>query len=201
LSELAKKDASGAHSPEVLGHTRPDDRVRSGPPSVQAVEFAQLFREMAPFVWRALRRMGVREHDAEDVLQDVFLLIHRKLPEFEGRSSLRTWVYGFCIHKALDYRRLARVRREVVTETLPEHGRDADQDRVLAVRRACHRLDALLDTLDDDKRVVFVLFELEQVPMKEIAALMGVPLQTAYFRLYAARKHVRAALGAGGGEL
>jgi len=201
MSKQAKKVPPSAHSPEVLGHKRPDDHARAELLSAQPAEFAQLFRDMAPFVWRALRRLGVREHDAEDVLQDVFLLVHRKLPEFEGRSTLRTWVYGFCVHKAHDYRRLARVRREVVTETLPEHGRDADQERQLAVRRACNRLDVLLETLDEDKRVVFVLFELEQVSMKEIAVLTGVPLQTAYFRLYGARKHVRAALDASGGEL
>lgn len=201
MIDPAKKDLGSTHSPDVLGHELPEDEARAEPPA-QAVDFAQLFREMAPFAWRALRRLGVRERDAEDVLQEVFLIVHRRLPEFEGRSSLRTWVYGICLRKALDYRRLARVRREVVTDTMPEPTARAEQEHRLAMRRACERLDAVLDTLDDDKRAVFVLFELEHITMKEIAALTDVPLQTAYFRLYGARKHVRQALEAAGeGEL
>jgi RNA polymerase sigma-70 factor (ECF subfamily) len=198
-TEPAKKDPVTTHLPDVLGQSRPEDRARVEPPA-QVPDFAQLFREMAPFVWRALRRLGVRERDAEDLLQEVFLAVHRKLPEFEGRSSVRTWVYGFCLRKALDYRRLARVRREVVAQALPEQACESDREHQLDVRRACARLDAVLDTLDDDKRAVFVLFELEQVSMKEIAELTCVPVQTAYFRLYAARKHVREALRAVGGE-
>lgn len=197
--EPAKKSGVLTHSMDVLGRKRPKEPVCAEPPA-QTVEFAQIFRETAPFVWRALRRLGVRESDAEDLLQEVFLLVHRKLPEFEGRSSLRTWIYGFCVRKALDYRRLARIRREVATESMPERASDIDADRQLGVRQACDRLDAILDALDDSQRVVFVLFELEQLSMKEIAVLTGVPLQTAYFRLYAARKHVRQALGSDGGE-
>jgi len=161
--------------------------------------FPRLFQELAPFVWRALRRLGVQERDCEDVLQEVFLTVHKKLPEFEQRSSLRTWVYGICLRKAQDYRRLARVTREV-GEPGRERASAPNQEQTLEVNRARALLDSILDQLDDDKRAVFVMFEWEALSMAEVAELVGVPVQTAYARLYAARKHVQAALGAARGE-
>src|SRR5690606_13923988 len=71
----------------------------------------EIFRAHAPFAWRALRRLGVAEADVDDVCQDVFMVVHRKLDAFEGRSSMRTWIYGICARTASDYRRSGRVRR------------------------------------------------------------------------------------------
>lgn len=170
------------------------------PPEPERPDFAAIFREHAPFVWRVLRRLGVSERDAEDVLQEVFLTVHRKLPAFEGRSSLRTWVYGICVRKALDHRRLARVQREVMDGTQPERGGDATQERALELGRARAMLDGVLEQLGDDQRAVFVLFEWEGLPMQEISELLSVPVQTAYARLYAARRRVQAALAALHGE-
>ena len=68
-------------------------------------DLAAIFREHAPYVWRVLRRMGVREADVEDVTQEVFVVVHRRLPEFEGRSAMRTWIYGICLRVASDHRR------------------------------------------------------------------------------------------------
>ena len=62
-----------------------------------ASDFASIFRANAPLVHRALRRLGVSEADAPDVLQDVFVVVHRKLGEFEGRSQLKTWIYGIAV--------------------------------------------------------------------------------------------------------
>ena len=157
--------------------------------------FPRLFQELSPFVWRALRRLGVQERDCEDVLQEVFLTVHKKLPEFEQRSSLRTWVYGICLRKAQDYRRLARVTREVGEPGRELRATAPNQEETLEVNRARALLDSILDQLDDDKRAVFVMFEWEALSMSEVAELVGVPVQTAYARLYAARKHVQTALG------
>jgi RNA polymerase sigma-70 factor (ECF subfamily) len=170
-----------------------------------APEFAELFHQHAAFVWRALRRLGVRERDAEDLLQEVFMVVHRKLPEFAGRASVTTWIYGICLRKALDYRRLARITREVSAEQADHVGEGRaqapGQERALELKRARSRLDAILDQLDDDKRAVFVLFELEGLTMNEIAGVMGTPVQTAYARLYAARRHIKQSLGEeAGGE-
>lgn len=160
------------------------------------LEVAQVFRDHAPFAWRVLRRLGVPERDVEDVCQEVFLVVARRLDAFEGRSSVRTWVYGICVRVASDYRKSARVRREEIS---PVAGEGADSDKqldVVALRQARATLDRILDALDDDKRAVFVLYEIEQLKMPEIAVALGCPLQTAYSRLHAARARVHEAIAA-----
>jgi RNA polymerase sigma-70 factor, ECF subfamily len=154
--------------------------------------FAEIFREHAPRVWRALRRLGIAEADVEDLCQEVFVVVHRKLPEFEGRSTLGTWIYGIAVRVAADHRRRAHVRRERAVEAVPEGRQSAPQLEDLARERARVMLDEALDSLDDDKRAVFVLYEIEQLAMPAIADAVDCPLQTAYSRLYAARKQVKA---------
>lgn len=157
-------------------------------------DFAAIVRENAPYVWRVLRRLGVREADVEDVAQEVFVVVHRKLGAFEGRSSLRTWMYGICARTASDHRRRAHVRREEATSRPPERAGSAPQLAELEARDRRAMLDAALEALDDDKRVVLVLYEIEEVPMKEIAEVVGCPLQTAYSRLHAARRELKRAI-------
>ncbi len=157
----------------------------AAPPTV-----AQVFRELAPFVWRALRRLGVAERDVDDACQEVFMVVHRKLAEFEGRSTVRTWVYGISVRVASDYRKRGHVRREIVSDEMPEAVAKDDPHADAARRQARAKLDQILDELDEDKRAVFVLYEIEQVTMAEVAEAVGCPLQTAYSRLHAARKLV-----------
>jgi RNA polymerase sigma-70 factor, ECF subfamily len=168
--------------------------VNAEPSLVEPLDFERVFAENAPFVWRALRRLGVLDADVEDLCQEVFLVVHRRRASFDGRSAVRTWIYGICLRVASEYRRRPHHRREEVTAKPPDRGLPPGQDEALDRRRALDRLDAALDRLDDAKRAVFVLFEIEQIPMTEVAAAVGVPLQTAYSRLYAARKVVEAAL-------
>jgi RNA polymerase sigma-70 factor, ECF subfamily len=155
---------------------------------------AGLFREYAPFAWRVLRRLGVAERDADDVCQEVFVTAHRRIASFEGRSSQRTWLYGICVRTASEYRRRAVHRHEVLSEGVPEAAVDASQEEDAALREARATLDRILGSLDDDKRAVFVLYEIEELPMTEVAVAVGCPLQTAYSRLHAARRDVDSAL-------
>jgi RNA polymerase sigma-70 factor (ECF subfamily) len=168
---------------------------RSGPASLPAL--ADVYREHAPYVWRVLRRLGVAPADLEDACQEVFLIVHRKLPTFEQRSSVRTWLYGIAVRHAADHRR--RVRRAPSTSTVTPDGVsepavDAAQPDSVARREARALLDAILDDLDQPKRAVFVLYELEELTMAEVALAVGCPLQTAYSRLQAARACVEAAV-------
>lgn len=163
---------------------------RGAPSDVQALDTTTVFREHAPFVWRVVRRLGVAESDTADVCQEVFVVIHRRLPEFEGRSSIRTWVYGICVRTVADHRRRIARRRETVTDAVPEATTEPRQDVALSMREARARLDRVLDELDDDKRAVFVLYEIEELTMADVASAVGCPLQTAYSRLHAARAHV-----------
>lgn len=185
----------------VVAHTDGSDRAQAhgasapGEPGLRAApvpSLAEIFREYAPFVWRGLRRLGIPESDVEDVCQEVFVVVHRKLGDFEGRSSLKTWIYGICARTASDYRRSGRVRREVVTDAPPDAPQEGGQHDAVALRQARATLDKILDQLDDDKRSVFVLYEIEELTMAEVSEALGCPLQTAYSRLHAARKVVEA---------
>lgn len=162
----------------------------AAPGAAPGLDPAALFREHAAYVWRALRRLGVAEADVEDVCQEVFLVVLRRGGDFEGRSSARTWIYGIAVRVASDYRRSARVRREVVTDEVPEGRESAPQVDTVALRESAKALDGLLEQLDDAKRAVFVLYEIEQLTIAQVAEAVSCPLQTAYSRLLAARKIV-----------
>jgi RNA polymerase sigma-70 factor (ECF subfamily) len=156
-------------------------------------DFTAVFRAHAPGVHRALRRLGISEADAPDVLQEVFVVVHRKLGAFEGRSQLRTWIYGIALRVAADHRKRAYVRRERATDELPERAGSAPELKELERRERVAMLDRALAALSPEKREVLVLFELEEMPMKEVAEALGCPLMTAYTRLYAARAELKKA--------
>ena len=156
-------------------------------------DFGAIVREHGPVILRALRRLGVREADVPDVAQDVFVTLHRKLPEFEGRSSLRTFAYGIAVRVASDYRKSAYVRRERAMDELPERAGSAPELKELERKERLRLLDRALDALEPGHREVLVLFEIEELSMKDVAAAIGCPEKTAYGRLYAAREALRRA--------
>ncbi len=172
-------------------------RAAGEPPSV-----GEIFVEHAPFVLRSLRRLGVNPADVEDAAQDVFVVVHRNLARYDAASPLRGWLFGITTRVASDYRRRAHVRREQVTDALPDGGAPAEQAERLERAEARALLDRALDRLDDRQREVFILYELEGLAMPDVAELVGCPLQTAYSRLHTARDKVQAfverALGEGG---
>jgi RNA polymerase sigma-70 factor (ECF subfamily) len=137
--------------------------------------------------------MGVAEADAPDASQDVFLVVHRRLKDFDNRAGLRPWLYGICAKVASDLRRRAHVRHEEPVAKLPERGSAPSQDREVERRQTRERLEAVLSSLDAKKREAFVLFELEELSLAEVAQAVGCPLQTAYSRLQAARDAVQTA--------
>lgn len=156
---------------------------------MDAGEFARLFAVEGPRVLRVLRRLGVREADMEDVCQEVFIVVHRRAGEFRGASSVRTWIYGIALRCALGYRRRKHVRDGVVL--VEEPAVPPEQPDELERVRARRVLQAALDKLAEGPRVVFVLYELEQLSMREVAHTLEVPLATAYSRLHAARAALR----------
>jgi RNA polymerase sigma-70 factor (ECF subfamily) len=152
--------------------------------------FSDIFRAHGPYLWRALLGLGVRPGDVDDACQEVFLVVHRRLPEFDGRA-LRSWLYAICLRVASEYRRSARIRNEVPVAELPETQAPARQVESVFSRELGERLLAALDRLDEDKRAAFVLYEIEELALREVADALGCPLQTAYSRLQAAREQVR----------
>jgi RNA polymerase sigma-70 factor, ECF subfamily len=148
-----------------------------------------IYREHFRFVWRALHRLGVPEQDLADAVQDVFLVVHRKLTEFRGDSKLTTWLFGICARVASDRRRLAHVRREVPGASTDQQADESgDLVNVLERRDARAMLERILDEMPTEQRVVFGLFELDGMLCEEIATLLDIPVGTVYSRLRLARQ-------------
>ena len=166
-------------------------QVRDTPEPRRKLSFSEVFHDYGPYLWRVLLSLGVSESDVEDLCQEVMLVVHRKLDEFDG-SSVRSWLYGIGLRIAANHRRSARVRHEVVTDRVPDRIGAANQPQQLEAAR----LLAVLDQLDDDKRIAFVLHEVEELTLREVAEATEVPMQTAYSRLQAARDFVRQAFAA-----
>lgn len=164
----------------------PED-PRVGHASVARLELAEIYTQHAGFVFRVLRGMGVPEAAVDDAVQDVFLVVHRRLPEFDGRARVTTWLFQIALHVALSYRRKERRARDQtpLRETLEDDGGSplahVERGQMLG------RLQQVLEGLDDDKRVALVLSDLEQLTAPEIAELTGTPLNTVYTRLRRAR--------------
>jgi RNA polymerase sigma-70 factor, ECF subfamily len=158
---------------------------------MEPMVFQQLFEEHLAFVWRVLRRHGVPERDLDDGCQEVFLVVSRRLGEFEGRSSLRTWLYGIAVRVALGMRRRAFRRRERLDAEVPETVAQADVFAEVLRGEAQQLLAAALKRLPRVKREVFVLYEVEAMTMAETAAALGIPENTALYRLYGARAEIQ----------
>lgn len=173
----------------VSGRVRVDERLRESIPT----DFNAVVQEHGPYIWRVLRRLGVRTADIEDVWQETFIVVHRKLDTFEGRSKVRTWISAIAVRVASDYRNRAHRRREQATDELPDEGAPANQDADLITKERRALLDRLLTTLKPDQREVLVLYEFAELPMAEVAEAVGCPLQTAYSRLHAARRALESA--------
>jgi len=147
----------------------------------------ELFQTHAAFVLRLVRHLGVHPSDAEDVAQEVFVIAHRRLDTLARESSARSWLFGIARRLAANYLRKAKRSGErLLDETYAADGGDPAAQLQLARDRAL--LARALGKLDEDKRAVFVLFELEGVAMHEVAEMVGCPINTAYSRLYAARQ-------------
>jgi RNA polymerase sigma-70 factor, ECF subfamily len=169
----------------------PPDRPPSARPAATdaPLEFTAVYDQHFAFVWRSLRRLGVPDRLLDDAAQDVFIVVHRRLDGFEGRSTVKSWLFGIARRVAHDHRR--RVGRKERTDLLPESVTDPDAttpahdaERAQAVRV----LHEILAALDDDKREVFVLAELEQMTVPEIADAIDANVNTVYSRLRAARQ-------------
>ena len=158
----------------------------------------QVHERHGDYVWRTLHRMGVRPPHVEDVYQEVFLVVHRRLRTFTGQSAITTWLYEICFRVAAGYRRKAHFRRE---ELVPDwsaleslSSQAPSPERQLATSRQAKQLERILDTMPLEYRVVFVMFEIEGMSSEQIAETVGAPLGTVYSRLYRARKRFARAL-------
>lgn len=152
--------------------------------------FDQLYREHFSFVWHCLRRLGVDEPALRDAAQDTFLVVHRRLAEFEGRSPLRSWLYGIAVRVASNYRRTKHRRddrlHDADLDSFAGANESTQQDSV-EHRQSLALVHQLIQQLDEDKREAFVLAEVHELSVAEIAAVLDANPGTVYARLRAAR--------------
>jgi RNA polymerase sigma-70 factor (ECF subfamily) len=184
--------------PDGTGEAPAGSSIRAEPATIGS--FEAIYDEHADFVYRSLRRLGVPDSSADDALQEVFLVVHRRRRDYRGTEHVKTWLFRIAMHVARDARRaLGKDRAPGQPPTLPCE-RAADGDRPdgpleLALQKERVRLlHDLLDELDDDKRAVFILSELEQMPVKDIASALSTNVNTIYSRLRAARRSFEEAL-------
>ena len=162
------------------------------------LDLTDIVRNQRARVRRVLRARGVAERDLPDAEQEVFLVVHRKLVDFEGRSSLSTWVQRIALNVASEHRRKARHRYELLDGGTAPEASTTDPAARLEARDALERVRAAIDDLSHEQREAFLLHELVGLSMHEVAERLHVPLKTAFSRLYAARRGLTAALARSG---
>ena len=156
------------------------------------LEIGAIFKEHHSFVWRVLGHMGVAPGEQEDAMQEVFVVVHRRLAEYRDQDKMRAWLYAICSRIARDYRRRLFRRREQLSDTLPDTPLAASQVADVSNRQALEVAKGWLQSLPKKQREVFLLYEVEQMPMAEVAVAVGCPLPTAYARLKKARERLLA---------
>jgi RNA polymerase sigma-70 factor (ECF subfamily) len=172
---------------------RPATFPRLAEPVAAPLEFADVYEQMFPVVWRCARRLGVEPSAQDDVCQEVFVVVHRRLPEFRGESSLKTWVFGILSNVVQTHRRTQQRKEPALRSLAPlvdptELPTGARDPHELAERHESVRVAReLFLSLPEDKRVLLMLADLEDVPVPEIAEMTGTNLNTIYARLRAAR--------------
>ncbi len=167
---------------------------------------AQPFGVSAPFdlgdvyarefdwVWHTLRRLGVAPRNLPDVTHDVFVVVHQRAHTFDPSRPLRPWLFGVAYRVARDHLALGRNRRESVDDAIEVTDPSPPQDQRVAESQARELVMVALQHLDLDRRVVFILHDIEEQPMPEIAAALDVPAKTLYARLKVAREQFTAAV-------
>lgn len=163
----------------------PEDHAQRG--------FVTVYYAYFDLVWRILRRLGVPQDQLEDAAQDVFLVLHRRLPDLDPQISLRSWLFGTARRVASDFRRGLRRHERRLQAFAVVHAHHA-RERLAERAEAADFVQRFLDRLDPDKRMVFILADLEGFTAPEIAQSLEVKLNTVYSRLRVARAEFERAI-------
>lgn len=184
-----KANAKPARSPPASEQARATD----------ALEIRAIYESHANFVWLSLQRLGIKSADMDDVAQEVFLIVHRRLDTFDRSTRFTSWLFGICVRVAANYRRRRRWTLEVPAGDSSDDrpSTHAAADDLLALREERHLAEWALSRLGIEKRATFVMFEVEALSCDEIAKIMNVPVGTVYSRLHAARRQLEKVIARG----
>jgi RNA polymerase sigma-70 factor (ECF subfamily) len=152
--------------------------------------FRELYEREFSYVYRSLRRLGVRLADLDDVTQEVFLRVYQRYPEATlDEKSTRPWLYSFAVRVAANYRRLARHSYEIFEEIPLQHADSKSQtpEQIAMTHDARDLVIAALASLSFDQRSVFIAYNIDQLSAPQISEALDIPLNTVYSRLRLAR--------------
>lgn len=186
------KSPAPPHYPDMQASIASLD-VRVMPPAVATQEESQarvtrLVRREFSFIWRLLRRLGLSEHDADDGAQQVFLVASKRIDSIKLGSE-RSFLFGTALRVASRLRKNQSKQPSIDVATLDTHQDPGPSpDEMADRRRARQVLDGILEEMHDDVRIVFVLYEIEELTMAEIATALSVPPGTIASRLRRARE-------------
>ncbi len=155
--------------------------------------FRRLFEAESAYVWTTLRRLGVREADVEDLAHELFLKVHAQLEDYDSTRPAKPWLFAFAFRLASDYRRRAAHRNESLGESPEPPSREPRADELLAAQDERALVARALSMVDLDRRAVLVAYEMDELPMKDIATSLQIPLDTAYSRLRVGRAELHKA--------
>jgi RNA polymerase sigma-70 factor (ECF subfamily) len=180
----------------------PQPRAAAGAHEAAATNltFDQIYEAHFDFVWRSLRLLGVDQHALEDATQDTFSVVSRQLAGFEGRSALKTWLFAILQRVAANYRRQRRRKQAPLTSFGDAPGPEATPHAHAEAAEAARAIESFCAALPAERRALFVLAVLEDLPATEIAATLGMPIAKVYSRVHAMREGLKRALAARGGS-
>jgi RNA polymerase sigma-70 factor, ECF subfamily len=154
-------------------------------------DFRLFYLEHFELVRRAVARLFGPGADADDLVQEVFLIALRKRADFAGLAAPSTWLYGIARKVAMAARRRARLRCLLGLAEVPEQAHGQTPHEIFEDRESSQRLYALLNSISEKKRTVFILYEMEGLPGETIARIVGCPLKTVWTRLHHARRELQ----------
>jgi RNA polymerase sigma-70 factor, ECF subfamily len=164
-------------------------------PSRERPSFRALFDSELAFVWNTMRRLGVAERDVEDLAHELFVLVSRRLDEYDPSRPVRPWLFAMARRIASDYRRRARHRFELLSgeSDEAERGHEEGADDALLDAEEKNLARRALLSVPEERRAVLILHDFEATAMQDIAEALQIPLNTAYSRLRVAREELIAA--------
>ncbi len=159
-------------------------------------QFTAAYRQEFSYVWKTLSRLGARPTAQEDLAHDVFATAFRHWESYDSARPLRPWLFGIAYRVVLDWKRKAQNTRESasdsieLTDSAPSSEEKVSREQGLALARGA------IEALEIDRRAVFIMHELDEQPMPEVAEALAIPLNTAYSRLRLARRDFNARVAA-----
>ena len=156
-------------------------------------DLSEVFRAECDYVWNTFRRLGVRDADVKDLTQELFISLQRLLPTYDPSRPIRPWLFTMAYRMAL--RHNERRRREHLTDEIVDTPDSSeDLEKKVAASESRDLVLRALDFVELERRAVFVLADIDETPVPEIADQLGIPLNTAYSRLRLARQDFRSAV-------